>query len=66
MGFQATFIHYLLSERLHFSAQLLDGCSGLSGFLAAGSRLFKLLLQSLNLTFQLSNLLLSPAGAHTL
>ena len=66
MGCQAIFICHLLSERLHFRIELLNGCPGPGGFLAAGSRLFKLLLQSLNLTFQLSDLLLSPAGARTL
>ena len=59
-------IHYLLSERLHFSVELLYSCSGLGGFLAACACLFKLLLQCLNFCFQLSNLLLSPADAYLL
>ena len=66
MGCQAILICYLLSERLHFRVELLNGCPGLNGFPAAGGRLFKLLLQSFNLAFQLSDLLLSPAGAHIL
>ena len=52
---------HLLLELGDFRAELLSGRTAVRGFLGGSSRLLQLLLKCLNLSLQLSNLLLGPA-----